>query len=448
MEPTSRPDPDAVLLRRTRLRLMALSGGLTLLILVLLGAVTYSAVAQSLASRGTALVEQQARELASFLQRPGALPDRPFPGLTFGGRTSGTIPLIVRPDGTTTVGAELDRIEGIPDDAGVAAARQQGSDVRTGAIQEVPVRIYSLAVVRRDGQYVVQIIGERAAEQQLLDALAAVLLIGGLLAVLAAIGAGYVYAGRALVPIRESMRRRDDALRRQREFTANASHELRTPLTIIRTSVTDLRRNPTEPVSTVGTALEDIDAGVVHLTALVEDLLLLARTDSGALELERVTLDLGDLAAETVGALSPVASSRGVSVVVDPRPVVIDGDPLRLRQLVTILVDNAIGHSPGGTTVTVRVRAEDGSAVLAVDDEGSGIRAEDLPHIFERFWRADDAPAGGTGLGLSIAAWIVERHGGAISAANRAMGGATLEARLPLTPGAATFDRAAAPARR
>jgi len=414
---------------------MAWSGGLTLLILVLLGAAIYTGVARSLATRGTAIVERQATEVARFLQRPGPLPDRPFPGLTFGGQTSGTVALVVRPGGATVVGAELDHIEGIPNEAGVEAARGDGSDVRETSIEGVPVRVYSLSLDRRDGQYIVQVIGERAAEQQLLDALAVVLLIGGLLAVLAAVGAGYVYAGRALVPIRASMARRDVALLRQREFTANASHELRTPLTIIRTSVTDLRRNPTEPVSTVGTALDDIDAGVLHLTALVDDLLLLARTDSGALELERTRLDLGDLVTEAVGALTPVASSRGVSVVVDPRPVVVDGDPLRLRQLVTIVVDNAIGHSPVGATVAVRIRAEGGSAMLSVEDEGAGIRDEDLAHVFERFWRADDAPAGGTGLGLSIAAWIVERHGGTIAAANRPQGGARLEARLPLAPG-------------
>jgi signal transduction histidine kinase len=82
--------------------------------------------------------------------------------------------------------------------------------------------------------------------------------------------------------------------------------------------------------------------------------------------------------------------------------------------------------------VTVRVRADGDAAVLAVEDSGPGIRPEDLPHVFERFWRADDAPSGGTGLGLAIAAWIVERHGGRIAAVNRPEGGALFEARVPL----------------
>jgi signal transduction histidine kinase len=227
------------------------------------------------------------------------------------------------------------------------------------------------------------------------------------------------------------MTRRDEALRRQREFAANASHELRTPLAVVRTSVTDLRRNPEQPVGAVGTALDDIDAEVDHLTALVDDLLLLARADSGALELDRVDVDLADIAVEVVGSLSGVAAANDVEIVVDPRPVELVGDQLRLRQLVTILVDNAVAHSPAGGTVMVRVRADGPSATLTVEDEGPGIRDADIGHVFERFWRADDAPGGGTGLGLAIAAWIVERHGGTIAAANRPDGGARLEARLP-----------------
>jgi signal transduction histidine kinase len=184
-------------------------------------------------------------------------------------------------------------------------------------------------------------------------------------------------------------------------------------------------------VEKVGEALDDIDAEVSHLTALVEDLLLLARTDSGALALDRTPLDFADVAVEAVGPLTPIAAQRGVLLEADPRPAMVSGDPLRLRQLVTILTDNALAHSQTGTTVDVRIRPEGPDVVLTVDDQGPGIREEDLPRIFERFWRADNAPAGGTGLGLSIAAWIVEAHGGTIAATNRPEGGARFEVRLP-----------------
>jgi signal transduction histidine kinase len=237
-----------------------------------------------------------------------------------------------------------------------------------------------------------------------------------------------------------SIERRQEALRRQREFTANASHELRTPLTVIRASAADLRRNRSQRVSEVGNALDDIESEVSHLGALVDDLLLLARTDSGVVDISREPVDLADVAAEAAGALSPVAEQGSVKVEVDPRPAEMVGDPLRLRQLVTILVDNAIRHMPAGGTVLVRVRREEQTVSLEVLDDGPGIRDTDLDRVFERFWRADDAPSGGTGLGLSIARWIVERHGGTISAANRPEGGARFEARLPVVPGPTMND--------
>ena len=179
-----------------------------------------------------------------------------------------------------------------------------------------------------------------------------------------AFGFGTVYARRALVPIRESLANQRTALRRQREFAADASHELRTPLTVIRSSVEHLDRHRDEPVATVGSALEDIDDEVRHMTAIVEDLLLLARSDSGAVALERVPVDLGDVAADGASAMGKPATDRGVRVEVDPQPAVVAGDPARLRQLVMILVDNAIRHSPIDGRVGVAVRA-DGSGALA-----------------------------------------------------------------------------------
>ncbi|MFH1474255.1 MAG: HAMP domain-containing sensor histidine kinase [Chloroflexota bacterium] len=421
---------DAALLRQTRLRLIAWSGGLTLLILLALGALVYGAVSSELASSGTAVLERRAAEVARIIGRPGSLPDRAPFGLAFGGEQSGTLTLAVKPDGSVL--GRLDEVPGLPVEPSVAAARATGDDSRDTTIDDTPIRVYSLAVPRRDGAWVVQVIGERASEQRLLAALLSVLVLGGLAALALAVAAGWFYAGRALVPIRSAIDRREAALGRQREFAANASHELRTPLTVIRTSVTDLRRNAAQPVAAVGTALDDIDAETTHLAALVDDLLLLARTDAGTMEMEQVAVDLADVAVEAAGQLTSMAGERGVAVIADPLPAVVDGDPLRLRQLVTILVDNAVAHTPAGGSVTIRVRAEGEAAVLAVADTGPGIRPVDLPHVFERFWRADDAPSGGTGLGLAIAAWIVERHGGRIEAANRAEGGARFEARIPL----------------
>jgi two-component system sensor histidine kinase TctE len=112
---------------------------------------------------------------------------------------------------------------------------------------------------------------------------------------------------------------------------------------------------------------------------------------------------------------------------------VVAGDAARLRQLVVILVDNAIAHSPDGATVRVAVRRDGSTATLTVNDEGSGLREEDLPRLFERFWRGAGAPPGGAGLGLAIAAWIVDGHAGEIRAENRPEGGARFIVRIPLS---------------
>jgi signal transduction histidine kinase len=145
-----------------------------------------------------------------------------------------------------------------------------------------------------------------------------------------------------------------------------------------------------------------------------------------------VPLDLGDLASAGASPLARLADERRVRLVVDPVPAEVTGDPGRLRQLVGILVDNAIRHAPADSRVDVTVRTEAADAVLLVEDEGPGIADEDLSRVFDRFYRAAGAPGEGTGLGLAIAAWIVERHGGRIAVANRTPTGARFMVRLPL----------------
>jgi two-component system sensor histidine kinase CiaH len=332
----------------------------------------------------------------------------------------------------TEVGSGASRPDRPPDElidkSALLTVGQTGQSLVTETtIAGVPWRVLTVPIDTPQGTVIVQILGDRTDEQRTLGILLVVLIVGGLVALLASLGVGWLYAKRALVPIR-------DAMRRQREFAADASHELRTPLAIVRGSIDHLRRHRDRPVAEVGAALDDIEDGTQRLTALVDDLLVLARTDSGAVELERSPTDLGEIALDAAGGLGAVASRAGVEVRVDAEPVPMDGDVDRLRQLVVILVDNAIRHASaaGGRSVEVSVKALDGSALLAVDDDGSGLRPEDLRRVFDRFWRAPDAPPGGTGLGLAIARWIVEQHGGTIAAVNRPTGGARFEVRLPI----------------
>jgi len=441
MTPEEAMMPDeAGLLRRVRLQLALWSGGVTLVLLVLLGTVLYVAVDRSLSNSGTAQLIDQATRLTGGRRGPDELPEA---GFNFGGPASGTFAMVVDAQGDPVV--RTGRIpSGLPVMASIDAARASGvRDIREATVTigggpsvdevtDTPVRVLTDPVRFRGRQLYVQIVGDRTTEERTLRILVVTLVVGGAIALLVASGVGAAYASRALVPIRRSLVDQREALRRQREFAADASHELRTPLTVIRASVDDLERHPKQPVANVGTALTDIREEVDHLTSMVEDLLLLARSDSGAIELERVAVDLGDVASSGASGMALLASQRDVSLVVDPIPAEVDGDPARLRQLVAILVDNALRHAPQGSRVDVRVRTDRSDAVLVVEDEGPGIRPDDLPRVFDRFYRAAGAPGGGTGLGLSIAAWIVERHGGRIAAANREATGARFTVRLPL----------------
>jgi signal transduction histidine kinase len=411
---------------------MAVSGVVTLFILVVLGVAAYGVVARSIDdAERTVLQHYMDRHLINQPTTGGPEPAE------LGGEGANLFEIYVTPDGSVLPPRGQSIPAGLPDAASLAAARHNAPNTPdqrniTGpdGTQYTIVSAQALGP-GNSGVWLIQFVQNRTADARLLTTLLWVLLVGGAAALLAALAAGYLYAGRALVPIRASIDRRQAALQRQREFAANASHELRTPLTVIGASVEDLKRNRNSKVQDVGDALADIDAEVRTMTALVEDMLLLARTDSGVVEIDCVPVDLGDIAADATSMLTTLGQERNVKVVLNPLPAPLKGDPLRLRQLVTILVDNAIRHSPAGATVEVMVGSEPGGAALQVDDHGSGIKPEDLPRLFDRFWRADNAPAGGTGLGLAIARWIAEQHGGTIGAANRPEGGASFWVRLP-----------------
>jgi signal transduction histidine kinase len=411
-------------MRRTRRQLVLWSAGSTLVVLLVLGGALYLALAHQLADTSTQQLQRRT-DLFLSAQRPfdrppgsgyGVAPDPGSPGFVFGGDQAGTVGGLIWPDVSTSDPRVFDP-------AALATARAGKTVVTQTVWSGAPVRVLSTPVVVNSQTFVIQVAGERSNEIRTLNVTLIVLTVGGLLVLIAAAALGWIYAGRALVPIRES-------LRRQREFAADASHELRTPLTVIRGNVQLLRSDRAE-AATRQEALADIENEVGRMTSLVEQLLLLARTDSDALELEIGPADLADEAADALEAFSPIAQGKGVQLALDAEPAPVKGDSFRLRQLAGILVDNAVRHSPSGGWVTIHVKEIGGQATLVVDDDGPGIRPDDLPHVFDRFWRAADAPEGGSGLGLAIAAWIVERHGGTIRAENRPAGGARFTAVLP-----------------
>jgi signal transduction histidine kinase len=423
------------MLRRVRWRLVAWSAGLTMLVMLGLGTVVYLAIHTSLTGSAVDTLERRLNAAEARLSSlpPDRFPRRPevgFPDVgipfgapAFGGSASGTVTIIVDHDGRL-FGPLQSGLEGLPIADGIQAAQATGEDLRESTLNGTPVRVLSRRITVSNEPFVIQIVQDRAAEERTLALLIIVLGAGAAAAVALAIGLGFVYAGRALVPIRAS-------LRHQRDFAADASHELRTPLTVISLNVGELRRDPERPLADVADVVDDIEAEVGQLTTLVEELLLLARSDSGAIEILREPLDLAAVATDALPRLGDLASARAVTVSLDAVPAAMHGDPERLAQLVTILADNAIRFSPAGGTVRVTVGLADGRARLVVEDDGPGIRPEDLPRLFDRFWRAADAPPGGVGLGLSIAAWIAQQHRGQITAANRSTGGARFEVGLP-----------------
>jgi len=424
-------DGDARLLRRVRLRLVAWSGAITLAIVVILGVAVYLTVDQALSTAGHDQLQGRTSAIAPLIQnagqRPGDLGTR-FLGFATGGSSSGTYAIVIGPDGTVIGPSGEAAFPGLPVSAAVAAARGGTADYEELTLG-VPIRMLTTPVTTSLGQtYVVQVIADRRGDVNTMQVLLIVLVGGALLAVALSLAGGAVYAQRALVPIRES-------LRRQREFAADASHELRTPLAVVRGNLEHLQRHPDQTVASLHESVDDARATVDHMTDLVESLLLLARADSGAVELERIPVDLADVAAAALDNLGALAREREVRLVLDGAPTTLDGDPVRLRQLVTILADNAIRHSPPGAAVQVAVATAGRQAELTVDDAGPGVRPEDRPHVFERFWRAADAPPGGTGLGLAIAAWIVRRHGGTITVENSPAEGARFHVSLPLADG-------------
>ncbi len=230
-----------------------------------------------------------------------------------------------------------------------------------------------------------------------------------------------------------TLERLDAAFTRQAQFTADASHELRTPVAIIRTQAeAALRKDRT--AEDYKTSLEACARAAVRMTAIVEGLLTLARADGGA-AMPHAPCDLKAVVDEAVAPLTAQAAADGMTLACESAPATVHGDEGLLGEVVTNLVTNALRYNTPGGSVDVSLTAVDGHAELRVRDTGTGIPAEALPHLFERFYRVDAARSreqGGSGLGLAITKWIVEAHGGEIKVESTDGEGTTFTVRLPV----------------
>jgi heavy metal sensor kinase len=218
----------------------------------------------------------------------------------------------------------------------------------------------------------------------------------------------------------EVLERLETSVRRIRQFTSDASHELRTPLALIRATAELALRRDRDPED-YRSSLRQIEQDAGRMTELTESLLTLARADADTLQLTRQPTDLNQLAHSVVEQSGTVAANTGIALraITPDQPVVATADPSGIRRILLILVDNAMKHTPPGGTITVSVANHGRAATLTVEDTGEGIPADALPHIFERFYRADPARgSSGFGLGLSIAQAIAQAHGTAIEVAS------------------------------
>ena len=243
--------------------------------------------------------------------------------------------------------------------------------------------------------------------------------------------------GRLAETLNQMMTRLERSFAALRRFTADASHELKTPLTVVRAGVERAITRPNLPQETAA-VLEETLQEVNRMTELLDSLLTLARADEGRADLHREPVDLRTIIEEAGETGELLAEHAGVTIEIrmPPDPLVLAVDRSRVRQLALNLIENAVKYTPRGGTVSVEVGATDGRVLLTVADSGIGIAPGDLPHIFDRFWRADSARTRtgarpGTGLGLAICKWIAEAHGGTIEVQSRPGRGTTFTVALP-----------------
>lgn len=374
--------------------------------------------------------------------------------------------------------------------AGIAQSQEPKRHVsiyslKSGKSSQSSNYLFISTPVTYDGQMVGWVtLGQQMDPDNMLTTLRITLIIAGLVTLVAAMAGGYWLADRALKPVQTITRtaqeisetglnRRLDihtqdelgalastfnqmldrlqaAFDRQRQFTADASHELRTPLTIIGLE--------TGRVLASGRSIDDYRQALTvirsendFMTRLVEELLTLARMDTGRAQMKKEKLDLSDLVLETIERYAPIASQKGISIETGELPeLTIQGDRQYLLQMLNNLVDNAIKYTPDGKACPIQIEAGqrlEGShttAFVRVTDNGIGIAQEHIPHIFERFYRVDSARSHnqepgnseneiqGSGLGLSIVQWIIQSHGGNIQVSSQPGQGTTFEVSLPV----------------
>ncbi|HDR4616341.1 TPA: HAMP domain-containing sensor histidine kinase [Bacillus cereus] len=291
---------------------------------------------------------------------------------------------------------------------------------------EVQGRSFRTFSLPKDGE-TVQIVRDITAEEGMLNTLFLILVIGCSIGSLCAIGIGFFLAGRALVPIQNSWEK-------QQQFVSDASHELRTPLAVIQSKTDILFQSPSATIEEKAMDISTISKECRRLSKLVANLLLLARSDSNQIEMDKKIFELDKLLEEIVEPYKEIASYQEKEMILKvEHDISFMGDRERIHQMMVILLDNAMKYTNEGGHIQINCTQTNSSIRIRVKDDGIGVKGEDIPKLFDRFYQGDKARSAseGAGLGLSIANWIVEKHYGKISVESQWGEGTCFEVILP-----------------
>ncbi len=303
-------------------------------------------------------------------------------------------------------------------DAARAAAATGSDDGQLMMANGQQSRLHAERFTGRSGTlYVAVAVGQRPNIREQYAGLIGIFGAAALAALIMVALGGFLLARQSTIPVEHSMEQ-------MRRFMADAAHELRTPVTILRTRTEVALSQPRDATGDTA-AFQAIEREAERLGGIVGDLLTLARADAGERQVVHGSLYLDDVASQAVGAARTLAERKGVALVVGSfEEAQIVGDAGLVERLVLIVLDNAIKYTPEGGRVRLDVTARDGNRSVIVTDSGIGIPADQLPRIFERFYRGDRArsQAEGAGLGLPIARWIADLHGARISVASEPTG--------------------------
>ncbi len=462
-----------------RVQLTAWYGAVMAALLILFAGLLYILLAAGLAGELDRALQVRAADLASTLGNDEAGGIRSPPQSSDGNlnfqsdaavQQQDELTLIYGPTGTVLEGVGP-QLQPLPQWAGAVSDGRYATQL----VGSHSWRLYARPLVLAGGVTGTLLVGRslEATAATLRQTVTAILVAGPGLLLLGCVG-GYFLAGRALAPIERINRtarqiqaqdlgvrigssvgqgeigalaqtidamleRLEQAFVRQRRFTADAAHELRTPLAVVTAEASlalQRRRSPAEYQRVLTTVMQESE----RLRILVQDLLTLARTEQAVALGRPQRVALTDLCTQAVNRVRPQAAAKAVRIVVEPSgDPCVWGDPVWLGQLLGNLLDNAIKYSPPGGLVQVGLGETADWVWLAVADEGSGIEAQHLPHIFERFYRVDaarnrDSATAGVGLGLAICRWIVEAYAGTITVVSSAGQGARFTVQLPQLP--------------